>query len=294
MIATARDDRSLGRAPGGLNDLASRVQRSSRLAAVPGVRHGITGRVIGMGTGDGNIGYGPPRDRNEAWVNRQAWSATIGVDAGSLVTISQLHGAAVARVGRADAGRGAAPGQGPAGPADAMITDETGVALLTLHADCLPLLLVDPDRPAIAAVHAGWRGTVSDIAGAAVRAMGDAFGSNPGRLLAYAGPAIGSCCYEVGPEVVQAWQLATPHGSRAMLTRAGRPMFDLSLANRELLGRAGVNDESIETTAICTRCSGDRWFSHRGQGIATGRFGAVIALVDDEDVTQEARPHGTC
>ena len=162
---------------------------------------------------------------------------------------------------------------------DALITDRPGAVLMTLHADCLPILLVDPDRPAVAAVHAGWRGTVADVAGASVRAMAAAFSSRPGRLLAYLGPAIGSCCYEVGDEVAAAWSsLGIPDAAGGLVRSGERWRFDLHAANRALLTRAGIDPPKCDVSPICTRCAGDHWFSHRGQGPETGRFGALIAL----------------
>ena len=276
------------------------VVRSRLLAAQPGVVHGITGRVPGLGRADGNLGYGAPRDAADAWAMRRRWCAAIGVDAERLVAAGQVHGATVLAVRGSDVGRGARPGSGRVGLGDALITDEPGVALLSLHADCLPLLLVDPGalpdeaghaaasvgdrRPAIGVVHAGWRGTIADVAGAAVRAMAATYGSPPERLLAYLGPAIGPCCYEVGAEVAAAWEERAGAETAVALAPAGpRWRLDLRAANAVLLERAGLRPERIERSAVCTRCASDGWFSHRGQGAATGRFGAVIGLIGGAD-----------
>jgi YfiH family protein len=256
------------------------VLRSPLLGTVPGVTHGITRRVPGLGRADGNLGYSAPRDRADAWRMRQLWAAAVGVPAEGLTVAGQIHGRDVLRVAAHQAGRGGTPDSERVGLADALITDVPGVALLSLHADCLPLLLVDPERPAIGVVHAGWRGTVADVAGAAVRAMVDAFGSDPRRLLAHLGPAIGPCCYEVGAEVVAAWSVQDEDSSP--ISRSASPdaavTFDLRRANARLLRRAGLRDHLIETSPICTKCAGPASFSHRGQGPLTGRFGAIIAL----------------
>jgi YfiH family protein len=254
------------------------VLTSSLLATVPRVRHGLTSRVVGLGRADGNVGFSPPRDQGDAWSMRQHWCGAIGIDPDRLVTLGQVHGADVVRVAAADAGTGARPGSGRAGLGDALITDVPGVALLTLHADCLPVLLIDPVRPAIAAVHAGWRGTVADIAGATVRAMSESFGSVPSELLAFLGPAIGPCCYEVGVEVADAWKRQANHESSALSFADDRWSFNLRAANIELLVRSGIHPARLDTGSICTRCAGEHWFSHRGQGAQTGRFGAMIAL----------------
>lgn len=260
------------------------VLRSPLLSTVPRVVHGFTRRIPGMGRADGNVGYSPPRDKDDAWAMRQAWSATIGVDAAKLVTAGQVHGNAVLHACFADAGLGARPDSGRLGLGDAIITDQPGPVLFSLHADCVPLLLVDPGggarRPAIAAVHAGWRGTVADVAGAAVRAMTAAFGSRPEGMLAFFGPTIGPCCYEVGDDVAEAWLAAIPDGATALEERDGRVAFDLVGANALLLERTGLRPDNVERSGICTRCAGDSWFSHRGQGPTTGRFAAVVALRD--------------
>jgi YfiH family protein len=153
------------------------------------------------------------------------------------------------------------------------------VALMTIHADCMPILLYDPETPAIASIHAGWRGTTEDVAGATVAAMQREFGSRPEQLRAFLGAAIGRCCYEVGDEVVSAWRDQAGDVADDALEWSGtRWHLDLRTANQLLLLRAGLSEPLIDFTAICTRCEPDAWFSHRGQGPLTGRFGALIAL----------------
>ena len=255
------------------------VLRSPLLETAPCVVHGITRRVRGLGLDDGNLGYGPPRDVTDAWAMRQRWCAAVGIDPERLVTAGQVHGATVLRVRADQAGLGARPGSGRVGIGDALITDEPGVALVSLHADCLPLFLVDPVRPAVGVVHAGWRGTTADVAGEAVRAMASAFGSQPERLLAFLGPAIGACCYEVGPEVAAAWVERVGAEAGVALTPSGeRWRLDLRAANALLLRRAGLRRDHVEQSSLCTRCAAEEWFSHRAQGPTTGRFGALIAL----------------
>jgi YfiH family protein len=253
---------------------------SSLLAAIPGVVHGFTRRRPGLGTADGNVSYSGTRDADEAWRIRRLWCRAIGVDPERLVTTGQVHGTRVLPITVDDAGRGARPGSGRAGLADAMITNEPGVVLLSMHADCLPILLVDPVTPAVGVVHAGWRGTVGDVAGAAIAAMTEAFGTDPESVFAYLGPAIAADCYEVGSDVAAAWigQAGPAHQGTGLTPRADRWTFDVTAANALLLQRAGLRPERIELSGICTRCRGDEWFSHRGQGPTTGRFGALIAL----------------
>jgi len=130
-----------------LPPVEARVLRSALLSSVPGIAHGLTGRIPGMGRADGNVGYGPPRDKEDAWEMRQAWASVVGVDPARLATAGQIHGNAVLRVHSDDAGVGARPDSGLVGLGDALISNEAGPVLFSLHADCLPLLLVDPERP---------------------------------------------------------------------------------------------------------------------------------------------------
>ena len=259
--------------------------QSQSIAAIPFVRHGLTYRVPGMGLADGNIGLGTPRDREDAWEMRKLWCDGMGLDAGQIVTMGQVHGNHVIRVYASDAGKGARDPSTHVGIGDALITDEPGVVLVTLHADCQPILIVDPVRRAIAAVHAGWRGTVADVTGETVRAMTREFGSEPGDLVAYLGPAIGPGANEVGDEVIAAWlEQAEDLGEaaqQAVLRPGPKHHFDVPAANRLLLRRAGVDDSRIETSPICTRSNTDTWFSHRGHGPNAGREGALIALVPE-------------
>lgn len=242
--------------------------------AIPHLRHGITQRVEGMGKAHGNIGYSAPRDYDDAIAMRERWLLAMGLDRDQLTGVHQVHGADVHVV------RAAERNIAPTPKADALIAAEPGVALFTQHADCMPIILCDPDAPAIATIHAGWRGTTLDIAGATVRRMRDEFGADPSRMVAFLGPSIGRCCYEVGDDVVNAW--AAVAGSRvagAVEARGARWAFDLERANRWLLLRAGLDKSRIEASQICTRCGGETWFSHRGQGPLTGRFASIVALV---------------
>ncbi len=264
-------------------DLRDALLQSERIGAVPGVRHGITSRVAGLGLADGNIGYSAPRDRADAWMMRQRWSRAAGLNAFALTSVYQVHGNAVYRASHHDAGRGADPDSTQPTHADALICDTPGVVLMTVHADCMPILLCDPVRRAVASIHAGWRSTVLDIAGETVRAMGREFGSDPADLLAFLAPAIGVCCYEVGDDVADAWRERAGAGAGLALVEYGeRWRFDLEVANRYLLAESGVRRDRIEAAGICTKCNGDRWFSHRGQGATTGRYAAMIGLVEDE------------
>jgi hypothetical protein len=168
-----------------------------------------------------------------------------------LAALQQAHSAAcVAAEGRA----------GVLGKGDALLENTPGAVVAVKTADCIPILLVDQRTRAVAAVHAGWRGTVARIAEAAVEAMRDRFGSAPADLHAAIGPGIGKCCYEVGPEV------AARFGER------GRAHIDLAEANRRQLIAAGVTARRIHASNLCTMCRPEEFHSFRRDREAAGRL----------------------
>jgi YfiH family protein len=161
--------------------------------------------------------------------------------------------------------------------ADIMLTDNPQVTLFMRFADCTPILLYDPEKGVVGAVHSGWLGTVRGAARAAVQAMQERYDSNPADMLAAIGPSIGPDHYEVGDDVIAQVQDAFGADADPLLETHGESIhFDLWKANQILLQNAGV--KQIETTGICTACHTDDWFSHRAEKGATGRFGALLAL----------------
>lgn len=160
------------------------------------------------------------------------------------------------------------------GEGDALITNQAGTLLTVRTADCLPILICDVRNRAVAAVHAGWRGTVSGIAGATVEAMGREYGSRPEDLRAVIGPGIGECCFEVGPAV--AGQFGTIFPERDDLNR--RTRLDLAEANRRQLVAAGLQPEHMDVAAICTCCNKDVYESFRRDGEASGRMISGIGI----------------
>ena len=184
--------------------------QSELLSSIPGVAHGLTRRVEGLGRAHGNIGFSAPRDREDAWAMRQRWCAALDLEPEHLVTLGQIHGRDVHVATKAHAGHGARPGSTQIGLGDALVTNQIGPVLMTLHADCQPILFVDPGAgrrgPAVGVAHAGWRGTVADIVGATLAVMAAAFGTRAGDVHVVLGPAIGRCCYDVGDDVVDAWR----------------------------------------------------------------------------------------
>jgi YfiH family protein len=159
------------------------------------------------------------------------------------------------------------------------LTDEKGLYLGILTADCVPLLLLDPRRSVVGAVHAGWRGTAKGIVGKALREMHHKFGSRAEDVLVAIGPAIGPCCYLVGEEVARAFLQIDP-ANRGFLDPEGSGRWKMNLEgiNRHQLINAGIKDENVFPCSLCTCCRKDLFFSVRAEGEPTGRQIALIGL----------------
>jgi len=163
--------------------------------------------------------------------------------------------------------------------ADALITNEKGLPLVVFVADCIPILLCDPETPAIGAVHAGWRGTVLDIVGKAVAEMGRNYGSRPENIRAAIGQGISFCCFETGPEVPAAVrELLGKDAELFIKPRGEKFMVDLKGANRFLLERRGVLSSNIEVSDECTSCLNEKYWSHRVTRGERGVSGAFIMI----------------
>jgi len=242
-------------------------------AAYSWLRHGFSTRAGGRsavyGGADLNLGFTPADVRETVQQNRQL--ALEAVNAGStLATLKQVHGAEVISV------TAAAPSL--AVEADGMMTDRAGIVLGIQVADCVPLLLADTRQRVVAAIHAGWRGTVAEIATKAVGRMAKEFGSLPADVIAAVGPSIGACCYAVGDELIErvGW------GSGLLERREDAIYFDLWEANRRQLVAAGVGQVSV--LKMCTACARTadgqrRFFPHRAEAGFTGRAMGLIARV---------------
>ena len=213
------------------------------------------------------------RDDPREW---EAAASSLGVDVSRLLLVKQVHGVhvAIARRGRPD---------GWARPeADAIITDDPGVAIGVRVADCAPATLFTGSTISTGAAHAGWRGTAAGAAAAAVRAMGETFGSRPADLIAAIGPCLGRCCGEVGPDVLAAFRAggAEDASMNAWFTpgQGDRSWLDLERANRDQLASAGIDPARIFASGLCTRTHRDRLHSYRGDGAQAGRLLGAIRV----------------
>lgn len=236
-----------------------------------GVRHGVFTRLGGRSQPPNatlNVGHTVGDDDAAVDANHQLVYQALGLEEKKVVTAHQVHGNRVARVNEGDGGRVV-----PA--TDGLISQAPGMTLMMRFADCMPVLLHDERTGAIGLAHAGWRGTMADVAGETVRAMAESFGTIPGDLSACLGPAIGGCCYQVGQEVTERAHATFP-ASLVLLQRQddGSYHFDLAGANIWQLRQAGVS--RIETAELCTACHVNEFYSHRAEKGRTGRFAVLI------------------
>lgn len=164
---------------------------------------------------------------------------------------------------------------------DALITNESGLFICVQTADCVPILLFDPVKKVVAAIHAGWKGTISKIAGKTVQQMTEKFGCNPADIVAGIGPSIHMHAYEVGPEVVEAVEAS--FGNHTALLKPsmieGRAYFDLWEANQTVLIESGIPEENIELMGLCSFEQADLFYSARRDGTDTGRMVSGIRLI---------------
>lgn len=249
--------------------------------AAAGIQHGISTRLGGRSEAPFaglNLGLHTGDVAAAVWHNRQLFCQAVGVSPDKAVTAEQVHGDVVQAVTAADAGRGARVYQEAIQGTDALITNEPGLPLLLFFADCVPVLIFDPVARAIGLSHAGWKGTVANIAQKTVLAMQRQYNTNPADCLVGIGPSIGPCCYEVDEAVLRKLQtnfscwdkLVTPHKDRWQL--------NLWEANREQLKAIGIPDRQITVSSVCTADNTAMFFSHRAENGRTGRIGAIISL----------------
>jgi len=292
---------------------------SVRLAKLPWLVHAFStrrGGASGFPSPGLNLGFPDRRERVEQ--NRRHFLRQIGAQDFSLASVRQVHSSHAFVVAAGGTGQPeyrlcgvpsaerAATGP-PAG--DALMTAEAGLLLTVRIADCLPVLLVDPKQRAVAAVHAGWRGALERVIEKAVGDMRLAFGSDPQQLLAVLGPSIHACCYEVGEEVVEAFDgrfappapffRTLPHRPEAATDRhailflSAHPPghapeqvpaahLDLVAVAQHQLTSAGVAPSRISVADYCTACRTDLFFSHRKEGGRTGRQMAAIGIRPDK------------
>lgn len=274
-------------------------------AALTWLVHGFSTRAGGSTTaygkrqkiGELNLGFTQEDTRANVALNRRRFlKAVCGDESFSLATVKQVHSAIIYRIARAGSSEDLLRGDG-------LMTDEPGILLAIKTADCYSVLLADRRNRAVAALHAGWRGTLARITENCVGRMRMEFGSHPEDIVAAIGPGIGACCYRVGEEVQDQFESQFSYASELfhrvsesdpihekypLLFLTARPpghsdlgpslYLNLAEANRRQLMAAGVRPESIHVVGECTRCHLEQFFSHRGEHGRTGRMMSAIGI----------------
>jgi len=281
-----------------------RVLQVNALNKLPWLVHGFSTRPGGVSALAGhsavaqekveqvlNLGFAEWDSRENVLENRRRFQFALGAGEFALISLKQFHSDVihVFETAPADLCRG-----------DASVTNQPGFLLGVQTADCVPILLVDPRKRAVAAVHAGWRGTLQRIVIKAIGKMQMEFATKPVDLLAALGPAIGGCCYEVGTEVASAFLARFPNAAEwfdelrtgdepdplqwlSMMPPGHQPpaknvYLDLRKANRAQLLDAGLHARNIFASDLCTACRRDLFFSYRKEGARSGRLLSVIGI----------------
>jgi len=280
--------------------LGVQVLESRALGKLGWLVHGFSTRPGGASVLEGkpalNLGFTEWDERERVGANREKFLAALGARDLPLITLRQFHSDVIHVAAAASAGE--------APKADALITETPGLLLGVQTADCVPILLADTRQHVVAAIHAGWRGTLARIAMKTLGRMTMEYGTQPRDVVAALGPAIGRGCYEVGPEVAQAFAAQFPpaadwfdgpfeqlaHGEEPLwlpwltmmppghLLPPPRVQLDLRASNRWQLMDAGVPEKQIAVSDLCTACRSDLLFSYRREGAKTGRLMAVIGI----------------
>ena len=287
------------------------------LSRLPWLLHAFSTRLGGTAGGYApglNLGFTANEPRARVERHRRRFFAALGAGEFALASLRQIHSAHVYLVER-DSGGGLEyhpagcafpdrPSQ-PLLPGDSLVTAQPGILLSIRTADCLPVLLVDPEHRAVAAVHAGWRGALARVIEKTVGEMRRLMGSRPSQLIAALGPSIRACCYEVGEEVVEAFTsrylqgdkffVNSPRASRTFIRLHAaaflsahtpgheppdppRARLDLVAVAREQLLSGGLTPRHIHVAEYCTACRTDLFYSYRREGSRAGRMMAVIGI----------------
>ena len=226
-----------------------------------------------------NLSYSMGDDPASVRRNFELWCKKLGTTAERLVMVKQTHTTNVIAVDSSFCGQGVTRPK-EVENTDAMVTDERGVALATTHADCAPVYLYDPVKEAIGLAHAGWRGTVGEIAARTVEKMTAEYGSDPADIYAMVGPCISQKRFECDSDVIEAVREMSIDGSAACRYDEVSGKYHVSVAelNRLVLTGAGISADRIDMNDKCTYDNEDLYFSHRRQGLARGSQAALLQL----------------
>ena len=257
----------------------------NRLCDVDFIRHAFSTKHGGVSTGEWtsmNFAFSRGDKPENVIENYKIFSDAAGFQYSSLVTSSQDHNTFVRPVTKAECGIGIWR-EKDIQSVDALITNEAGVTLVTHYADCTPLFFVDTVNKAIGLAHAGWRGTVGKIGQKVIEKMSELYNSQPKDIIVCIGPAISKCCYEVSNDCAENfYNLSNTENEKyetdnfIFLKENNKFMIDLLEANKQIVKNAGILEENIVKSDLCTMCNSDLLWSHRA---TKGHRGTMCAFM---------------
>lgn len=243
------------------------------------VRHCFSTRKGGVSDGcysSMNFRFNCDDSKENVLENFRIMSECIGVDYNRIVVSKQVHEDNVHIVGDTDIGNGIIF-DNKFDSVDALITDRTGICLVTLYADCVPIMFLDTKKCVIGSAHSGWKGTVKEIGAKTVEKMKNVYGSKPDDILCAIGPSIRVDHFEVGDDVARIF--INKFGADTAVKYGEKYHVDMQLAIKKQLLASGIPSENIDDCGICTYCNSDIFFSHRKTNGRRGNFGAFIELI---------------
>lgn len=255
------------------------------LSATGIVKHGFSTRKGGVSTGifsSMNLNFKRGDDPDAVMENYRRMAAALNMRVEDMVLSDQTHTTNVRVITEEDRGKGILKPQDYS-DVDGMITNVSGIVLVTSYADCVPLYFVDPVRKAIGLSHSGWKGTVGHIGQKTVWKMHEVYGSEPKDIVAAIGPSICQSCYEVSDDVAEAFRanFTADEAADILLDKGnGKYQLDLWKANWYVLTDAGILPEHLSVTDLCTACHPDLLWSHRKTNGQRGGLSAFLSLID--------------
>lgn len=252
------------------------------LSEIKFINHAFSTRLGGVSEGEFtsmNMAFNRGDNPDAVTENYRRICESAGFEFDSLTASAQDHHTFVRAVTRENRGVGIYRPRDMES-VDAIMTNEKGVTIVTYYADCTPLFFVDTENKAIALAHAGWRGTVGRIGEKVVKEMGERYGTKPENITAAIGPAISVCCYEVDLPCAEHFLALTDlkPGKFVFPKEGGKFMIDLLETNRQILVAAGVKNENITISDLCTNCNSELLWSHRATKGRRGTMSAFMCL----------------
>ncbi|MFA8437575.1 peptidoglycan editing factor PgeF [Pueribacillus sp. YX66] len=224
-----------------------------------------------------NVGFHVKDRLSDVLNNRHIVAKKLSIPLQQWVVGTQPHGNNIYKVKRGDRGKGATTEHTAIREVDGLYTTERGILLVSLYADCVPIYFIEKQRQMVGIAHAGWRGTVANIAGKMVEAWRKE-GIDPTKIQVVIGPSIGPCCYEVNDVVMSEVNKFQFDKNVAQKNKSNQYMLNLKLLNKLLLIQAGIPEKDIYLSPLCTSCLHSTFFSHRKENGQTGRMMAYIGL----------------